>query len=181
MGGLVEKVRRRTTRNKDPMAVLKVLDTRNSFECVLFPRAYQQYRELVQEGEVLFFVGRISHDRGTSVVADGVIPFEKAQGRAVYVSVPAEEADAEFWTALRGVLRQAPGPAPVYVELESAGFRLRCRVGNGTKVQPTQRLAQGVEELVGPRRVKFDMRRAGRREEARRPGAGGYFAGRSAG
>ncbi len=159
MGGLVEKLRRRTTRNKDPMAVLKVLDVRNSFEAVLFPRTYEQFRELVQEGEVLFFAGRLSHTRGTSVIVDEVVPFEKARARSVRVQVPAEEADAELWQGLRDVLGETRGAAPVFVDLEGEAFRLRARVGNGTKVEPSERLAVRLEELVGGGRVTFAMSR----------------------
>ena len=52
VGGIVEDLKRRTTRSKDPMAVLKVLDIRNSLECVLFPRAFTQFSEMVVEGAV---------------------------------------------------------------------------------------------------------------------------------
>ncbi|KPK62529.1 MAG: hypothetical protein AMK73_05985, partial [Planctomycetes bacterium SM23_32] len=152
MGGLVEDVRRRTTRSREPMAVLKVLDLRGAFECVLFPRAYAEYRELVESSDVLFFAGRLSHARGTSVHVDEVIPFERAQGRlagAVLVTVACEEADAQLWALLRDVLRAHKGEVPVFVDLVGGGFRLRSRAGDGSGAEASDRLADQIEELVG--------------------------------
>ncbi|MGD2174332.1 MAG: DNA polymerase III subunit alpha [Candidatus Brocadiaceae bacterium] len=163
MGGMVEKVRRRTTRSGDPMAVLKVLDARNTFECVLFPRAYERHRDLLAEGRVLFFRGRISHRRGVSLQADQVLPFEKAQAQlaqAVFVTVPCEEAEAGLWSSLRGILSRNKGRVPLFVDLMSDGLRLRCRVENGLAVDASDGLAEALEDLLGAGRVRFAIARA---------------------
>jgi len=158
MGGMVEKVTRRTTRSKDRMAVLKVLDAKDVFECVLFPRAYENHRDLIEEGAVLFFAGRISHRRGTSLQADEVIPFEKVETqktRAMFVKVSCETTDAEVWPALRGLLAGSDGGVPVFLDLVSGSFHLRSRVENGMAVKATERLAEQVEELTGAGTVRF--------------------------
>jgi DNA polymerase-3 subunit alpha len=158
MGGMVEKITRRTTRSKDPMAVLKVLDAEDVFECVLFPRAYEKYRELVEEGAVLFFAGKVSHTRGKSLQADDVIPFEEVETqktRAMFVRVACETTDPELWPALRGLLGRSEGGVPVFLDLVSDSFRLRSRVENGMTVKATERLAEQVEELTGEGTVRF--------------------------
>ncbi len=169
MGGMVEKVRRRSTRARDPMAVLKVLDARNTFECVLFPRAYEKHREHVVEGQVLFFTGRVSHVRGTSVQVDEVLSFEKVTDRrakGILLSIPCDGAESDLWPALGGILSRHGGRVPVYVDLRSDGFRLRARVGNALMVDASEGLAEEIEELAGVERVQFaieqgDGRRGG--------------------
>jgi DNA polymerase-3 subunit alpha len=175
MGGIVASIRRRTTRTKDTMAVLRVLDVRDSFECVLFPRAYEQYRDLLAADEVLFFSGRVSHRRTVSLQADEVIPLDKARARlasSIFVTVPCEEADAGIWSTLAGILREHKGSVPVFIDLVGEGFRLRSRVGNGTMVDASEPLAQQIEELVGPGRVTFGIELSNRRPPRRRPRAG---------
>jgi DNA polymerase-3 subunit alpha len=165
MGGLVEGISRRTTRRKDLMAILKVLDIRGVFECVLFPRAYTEYRQAVEADEVLFFAGRVSQSRGPALHVDEVIPFDKVQGRlaaALLVSLPCEEAGEDLWAALADVLREHKGDVPVFVDLLGEGFRLRSRVGNGAGVAPSDRLADEIEELVGAGSVTFGMERSPR-------------------
>ncbi len=164
MGGMVEKVRRRTTRSKNAMAILKVLDARGgTFECVLFPPTCDEYAEQVKEGEVLLFAGSVSHTRGTSVRVDEVIPFEKVHSRpahAVRVTVHCDEADEELWTGLKDLMVRYKGRVPVFVDLESEHTRLLSRVGNGFGVQVCGELADRMEELVGAGSVRLDIRRS---------------------
>jgi len=164
MGGMIESVKRRTTRTNDVMAVLRVLDTRDSFECVLFPRAYEQYRDLVEVGRVLLFAGKVSHTRASSLQADEVLSLEKAQAGlagALVVTVPCAEAKAEMWSALRELLSRHRGQVPVFVDLVEDGFKLRSRVENGMGVEATERVAEEIEHIVGAERVTFGMRRGG--------------------
>jgi len=161
VGGIVEDLKRRTTRSKDPMVVLKVLDVRNSLECVLFPRAFERYRDQVVEGAVLLFVGQVSQTRGTSVQVDEVIPLDQAQARldeGVYGTLAAGQADAPLWARLKEVLGRHAGRAPVCVELVGQGFRLLSRVSNGFMVDASEALAQEVEALVGEGAVRFGIR-----------------------
>jgi len=178
MGGVVEKVRRRSTRAGDPMAILTVLDVSNSFECVLFPRTYQKCGELVEVGQVLFFIGRVSHTRGTSLQAAQVVPFEKMQVglvNAVFVTVPCREAELEVWSALGDILGRNSGKVPVFVNLVSDGWTLQARVGVPGGVNVSDRLAQQIEEVVGGGRVRFGIRRnGGEQGTRRRRRAGGY-------
>jgi len=161
VGGLIEEVKRRTTRAKDPMAVLKVLDIHNSLECVLFPRAFERFSDQVVEGAVLLFAGRVSHTRATSVQVEEVIAIEQAQARlaeGVRIRLPADEADGAVWRRLREVLERHPGRAPVHVELVAQEFRLLARVANGFTVDASEPLAREIEEVAGEGSVRFDIR-----------------------
>ncbi len=178
MGGVVEKVRRRSTRAGDPMAILTVLDVSNSFECVLFPRTCQKYGELAEVGQVLFFTGRVSHARGTSLQVAEVVPFEKMQAglaNAVFVTVPCQEAELGVWSALGDVLARNSGKVPVFVNLVSDGWTLQARVGVPGGVNVSDRLAQQIEEVVGDGCVRFGIRQnGGEQGTRRRRRAGGY-------
>jgi DNA polymerase-3 subunit alpha len=183
MGGMIEDVRRRTTRSNEPMAVLKVLGVRSPFECVLFPRAYGEFKDSLDPGNVLFFAGRVSHRRDTSVQVEALIPFDKAQARlaeSMFVTVPADGAGKELWEELKGVLERHAGGVPVYVDIEGEGYRLRTRIANGTTVKASDRLAEELEGLLGPGSVRFGISLASARPRDngrsrwRRNGANGY-------
>jgi DNA polymerase-3 subunit alpha len=161
MGGMIENVARKTTRTKKPMAILQVLGPRGMFEVVVFPNTWEDYGEFCQVGQVMFFEGPISHNRGTSLNADEIIPFEKAPARlgaSVYVTVPCQSADAGLWEDLARIIDQNQGRVPCYVDLEHDGIVLRTRVNNGTLVAPTDRLADQIEDLVGAGSVRFGLR-----------------------
>jgi DNA polymerase-3 subunit alpha len=179
MGGMIEDVRRRTTRSNDPMAVLKVLGVKSPFECVLFPRAYGEFKDSLEPGAVLFFAGRVSHRRDTSVQVEALIPFDKAQARlaeSMFVTVQTDTAEQGLWQGLKDVLERHAGSVPVYVDIEADGYRLRTRVANGTTVKASDRLADEVEALLGPGSVRFGISLASARPRdngrARRRGNG---------
>ncbi len=159
MGGMVEKVRRRSTRSKDPMAVLKVLDAEGVFEAVLFPRAYEQYREDVQVGEVLFFAGRVSHSQGTSLIVEEVMQFDQVPRLAKWscLRIDCTAFNGSVWGELKSILARHRGTASVYLDLVSEEFRIRCRAGNGMKARPTSQFADEVESLLGPQSVTFGV------------------------
>jgi len=159
MGGMVEKLSRRSTRSGDAMAVLKILDPEDTFECVLFPRSYARYRDLLNEGSVLMFAGRVSHRRGTSLQADRALPLEKArseQAQAIFLTVPCEEgADPELWPSLAAVLARHRGHVPVFLDLLSDGLRLRSELSSAMAVKASEGLAGELQELLGAGQVRF--------------------------
>jgi DNA polymerase III alpha subunit len=141
------------------MAVVKVLDTHNTFEAVLFPRAYEKYREAVEAGKVLFFGGRVSQTMGASLQVEEVIEEEAVQrlAKATVIRVPCEEAATSTWPALTGILKRHRGGLPVFVDLVGKGFAVRCRAGNGTKAQASDAFAREVEDLLGQGSLTFDV------------------------
>jgi len=178
MGGMIEAVARRTTRIKEVMGVLKVLDVHGTFECVLFPRTFEKYREQCRPGRTFFFVGAVSHRRGDSLQADELIPLDQAQARladSVYVTIPCLDAGDGLWAKLADVLRSHQGTVPCYVDLTDEHVRLRARVGNGMEVAASDSLASDIERLVGPGAVRFGIRENGpRRARAGRKGGSPY-------
>lgn len=161
MGGMIEDVSRKTTRTKKTMAILKVMDPRGPFEVVLFPETWEKYGEFCQVGEVAFFEGCVSHNRGTSLNADEVIAFDDASrrlGASVYVTVPCDVADSALWAGILRIVRENKGRVPLFVDLQQADVRLRARVNDGTLVAPTERLAEQLEDLVGAGAVRFGLR-----------------------
>ncbi len=161
MGGMVEKVNRRTTRNKDAMAVLKVLDVKNTFEAVLFPRAFEKYGPMVEAGT-------------------GALPRRQARPRARHLAAgggghplrggAAAGEGRDDPRALRGGRRPALGApwrtsssataaaCPSTIDIVSERFRIRSQAGNGTRARASDELADEVERLLGPQSVTFDVR-----------------------
>jgi len=178
LGGIVEAVRKRRLRDGRQMAILKVLDLKGMAECVLWPETFDRFQKLVDSDKVMLFCGTVSKRRGTSVQVSDIVQMRDALQRlvrAVVIRVPCGEAMAELFPRLRGVLDGHAGEATVYFDLESDGLVLRCQPSNGMRVAPSEELAGQVEELLGPRTVRFGVEapaRRGRSDARARRGAG---------
>ena len=171
IGGLIESVKLSRTRDGRRMAVLKLLDVAGSAECVVFPGVYERVQQMLEPYQIVLIEGTVGHRRGsTQVKVDRIIPLrqvQKAMTESVVITVCCEQADGQFWSSLRALLEGNGGTVPVYLELVSDRHRLRSRVGNGAGgVEPSERLARQVEELVGEGRVTFSVLQNGRRKRS---------------
>ncbi len=74
--GLIMTRRARTTRNKEMMAILTVEDLAGSCEVLVFPRTYQQYADVLREGQPVLIGGRLSikEDDSPKLIAEWVCP-----------------------------------------------------------------------------------------------------------
>jgi DNA polymerase III subunit alpha len=173
MGGMIESVQRRTTRQKKTMAILKILDTTGSFDCVLYPEEWEANHETCQEGAILFFIGTVSHDRGTDLHVGHIMPLEHARGNlaaGVHLEVPCPLPSETLWHDLGGVIKEHPGHVPCFVDLVSAqGYRLRTRVNGGTMVAAGEPLVRAAERLLGTGAVKFTIRDVAHLAAGKRP------------
>ncbi|MER3418586.1 MAG: DNA polymerase III subunit alpha, partial [Chloroflexota bacterium] len=82
VAGIVAGLRVVVTKAKQTMAVATLEDLQGALEVVVFPRTYEQTREIWQEGAILLVAGRVDH-RGeeVSLLADLVMPWDEAEAR----------------------------------------------------------------------------------------------------
>ncbi|MFW5982664.1 MAG: DNA polymerase III subunit alpha [Candidatus Brocadiia bacterium] len=161
VGGLVEDINKRRLKDNRPWCTLQVLDIEDTMECLLWPEAYEEYREMLQPGDVLLFRGSVSHRRGTSVIVDEVLPLENAARRlvnGVLVDVPCEVAGDEIWADLEDVFARREGRVPIYLEIRSGELALRCEVTGNGGVTASEGLAAEIEQMLGEGTVQFSVR-----------------------
>ena len=169
LGGIIESVRKRRTRDNRAMAVLKVLDLKGNVECVLFPDVYERHQDSVESDGVFLFKGTVNKERGTSLRVDEVIPLERAQKspvQGVVIRVQCGEMTREGWSELCAALSRHKGGVPTYLDLESDELALRCRAANGHSVDASARLAEELETLLGQGCVRYALALNGPRHRA---------------
>ncbi len=73
VGGLVTDIRHIVTKKGDSMAILTLEDITGTINVVLFPRTWEQYRDMVEEDRVIIVSGKADTARGDmQVIADSV-------------------------------------------------------------------------------------------------------------
>jgi len=81
--GLIVSRRARTTRNKEMMAIMILEDLAGTCEVLAFPRVYQQFSELLREGQTVLLAGKLSlrEDDNPKLIAELVSPLDPRQTR----------------------------------------------------------------------------------------------------
>ena len=73
LGGIVEEIRPVITKKNDSMAFIKLADFTGSLEVVVFPKTYNEFKNILQPESCVVIKGRISHRNGeVSIVAEKV-------------------------------------------------------------------------------------------------------------
>jgi len=160
MAGIVTALKNRRTRKGDTMALLKLEDLEGSVEVIIFPEAYGRHKSLLEEDAAVLMTGNVEiAEEQRRLMADSVLALDQAEekrAREVVIRVPEGELEAETVSRVRDLLREAPGPCPVFLEVtRPAAFRATVRVSNDLKVSPSRDLTQALEGVLGKGAVRF--------------------------
>jgi DNA polymerase III subunit alpha len=134
------------------MVFMRLDDVTGGAEVVVFNSVYESARELIAADRVLIVKGRVDHKQEgeTKLLASEVSPFEAIpERREVCLRVDAQRAPAGVIRELAGLIRDFPGEAPVFVDLETSLGSKRLEFGAGYRVAPTPDFYAEVKHLLG--------------------------------
>jgi len=158
VGGLIKSVRTIITRTGKnvgaKMAVFDLEDLAGTLSCVVFPRHYQQFQEVIQPDRIVFVRGQVDRQREEPQIRTSeVFDVTEAPGRlssAVVVRLGKDGLDEAMLTAVRDVLAAHPGGLPVFLQLETAGNgKALIRVGDHLRVAMDGGLQRDLAGLLG--------------------------------
>jgi DNA polymerase-3 subunit alpha len=155
IGGIVAATRPLKTRKGDRMCVFTLEDAHGSVEVVVFPDAFRQNGQLVEEGRMVLVKGRCERDEETArILAAEIAPIEIVRERlasSVAITLSAPRHDRETFMRLWDVLMQHKGDRRVAIELLDPDRHLRVTldVNAQIRVRPSERLVLEVEKICG--------------------------------
>ncbi len=155
--GLAQTVVKSGTYAGKKMARFKLEDLEGNVGVTVFPRTFDQFRNLLVEDTVVLARGKLD-ERGEepALILEELMTIEDALKRfegGLVVQVTPE--DAELLPQLRDALKRHPGKRPVYLMVTgSDGHVRRVRLGE-TRVEINAALAQEVDSLLGRSRVRL--------------------------
>lgn len=175
---LVPRLKVRTTKKNATMATGVAEDYFGSIEVLVFSKAFEQYRTLLQSGEALLLTGKVSvrEEEATKLLVDRVARAPKAgealrvpavsKGAArpappavtaetpssrhgVYLRVPSEQ--SREWRSVQPVLRLFDGNEPLYVRFSDTGKLVKA--SKTRFVDPQKELLRELARLLGEENV----------------------------
>ena len=158
IGGRITAMRRIVTKKGDQMAFITMSDGDSEAEITIFPRVLEPASSSIDVD--LFTALRVTAGRRNgdiNLVAEEVIPLESLEKKislSVNVTLSEEEIDPDRLTRLKAFLAEHPGDAPFVLRVDAEDGRFLVRAGEGFCVSPSVELQRGLEEIVGPGRVR---------------------------
>ncbi len=169
LGGMIQELNIRFTKSNLKMATFKLEDIYGAIPVTVFPNALKSCEDQLVKGRVVLVEGKATHrerinnnDEEDAVVeveirADGVIPFEKSNGKkaaeaAKAVHLRLDDSAPNVLDSLRPIMDAYPGLLPVYIWLKS-GER-RQMVQTRYKVDPNGQFIAAVNHLLGRNSIR---------------------------
>ena len=169
--GLIAKIKQTTTRAKqEKMAILKIEDLDGAVEALVFPRAYSKISRYIQLNTITHIRGTLNLTEDTpKIIVEDIFPFEEIYKLISSMSINLSGIKENIFETLKNMLAEHKGSVPIYLRLDtspctkqtsaakqaSSRGRVQLVVGENLYVQPSEKLIQELDELLGEERLSL--------------------------
>ena len=118
VGGIINTLTKKFTKKGQQMAFITLEDLVGTVEVIVFPRQYEQYRTLMEEGQIIFVTGeaQIEENNDGKVIANNISSFE-AMPSKIWISFKNKDEYFEKEKELQDLLWENHGNDTVMVYL----------------------------------------------------------------
>ena len=172
VGGIITETKRVRTRNGDHMMFASLDDLGGSVEMLVFGKALAEHAAILTADRVVVVKGRVDHKEAdkTCLVVQSLEEFDPSpeeiaraseQARAaarsasalaepVTLRLPAAALTGDALEELKHTIEGFPGPAEVWIELETSAGTRRLRLGKEYRVRHTPAIRAELEQALLP-------------------------------
>ena len=159
IAGLISEKKAILTKKGDRMAFVTIEDLSGKIECLVFPKVYAEYWELLDSGEPLVIEGyvKLSEERRSFFINKIRLIEDEADDRvtAVVVKVNTDELHDYSLQKLKQILLSYRGSVPAHLVFESSDGRAKMNLGENFLVNPSPQLAAKINEELNGNFVSF--------------------------
>lgn len=174
VGGLITALRQVMTKRNDQMAILTIEDYTHSLEIVVFPKAFEKYRDLIANDMAVAIRGRADiNDENVQIMAEEIMllggdvatsgtvsaraarntgpVWEVGKGSKLFIKIPVHLEKTNLGDMITEVLKKHPGTVPVYFHL--MGSRRTILADEKYWIQTDDQLHRELEAMLEPNSV----------------------------
>lgn len=159
LGGMIREQKVILTKKGDKMAFLTLEDLSGTMECLVFPRVYAEYVDLLASDEPVIMTGQVNLSENPRKFFPQKILKLKDQAEervtGVRISVKLEELNPTRLERFRQVLLSYRGSVPSHVIFEGSEGKARMKLGQDFMVNPTPQMAAKINEIFNTNAVQF--------------------------
>ncbi len=152
IGGIINAVNIKYTKNNQPMAFLTLEDLNGSVEVIVFPNAYEKCRELLEVDRKVLISGRadIEADRDSKLICENMADFDNLPGK-LWIQFPDSKSFADNKEDLIRQLKGYPGLDTVIIYIGDTKTRKKM----GFTIKADEYLVKNLSNQYGNENVKL--------------------------
>ena len=153
VGGIVNDIRTLFTKKGQQMAFIQLEDLVGTVEVIVFPRQYEQYKNLIEEGRILFVSGdaQIEENNDGKVLANSITEFDQMPSQLWIAFKNKDEYEAKEPELLE-IIASHRGNDKVFIAL--AEERQKKSLSADKRVEITESFVEKLKERYGEDMVK---------------------------
>ncbi|MGL5617342.1 MAG: OB-fold nucleic acid binding domain-containing protein [Sarcina sp.] len=154
IGGILNQVSRKVTRNNTIMAFATLEDLSGLMELVVFPKTLERCNSLIHEDLMIVVKGRLSfkEDEEPKILCEEILPLENINSDKLYIRVEDAQKAREINKALKIALAPYKGNTPVYIA--TAKERQSFRLVRESWIEITDELLEFLKSKFGDENIK---------------------------
>lgn len=154
IGGIVTSYRKKLTKKGDQMGFFRLEDLEGALEVILVPQVFEKYNNLLEEDLPILVTGQlnVSEEELPKLRAQKMKPLAltASEGEECLIELRASRLHRQTVQDLQHLLLQYHGDCPVIFKyIDNDNMITRVRAGENFFIQPSPKLAQQIEEIVG--------------------------------
>ena len=158
VAGLVVSIRLTNSRN-GRMAFVTLDDRTARLEAVVYPEAYQRYRDLLIVDRLLVFQGEVADEDFTVQRVLDIDEARQKYAKRLTVRLTSSSVEGDLLQSLAETIEPyRRGPIPVCIDYRRPDARVRMSLGEDWRVRPTDDLLSRLREVAGGDRVVVEYR-----------------------
>ena len=158
IGGLINNVSIKLTRNNDTMAFILLEDIFSNVEVIVFPKVYEKYKKLLENDAKILISGRASFnaDENGKLVAENIFDLDE-DSYELWIQYANREAYDEDVANLLLDFGSFQGETPVYIYLKEE--KMKKYMGDNWKVDLNDKLLSILKNRFGEGNVKTVLKK----------------------
>ncbi|MGD9367081.1 MAG: DNA polymerase III subunit alpha [Desulfobacteraceae bacterium] len=154
IGGMITSSKVIRTKREELMAFIQLEDLHGGVEVIVFPSVYASCQDLLSDDHPVMVQGKVQLDeKGAKILADTVIPMEKAEAMwtaKVQFNIDAQRSDKAILADLRDLLRRHPGDCRGMICIKMADdVETVLAMAESWRFRPGDALTREVNGLLG--------------------------------
>ncbi|HZK58230.1 MAG TPA: DNA polymerase III subunit alpha [Clostridia bacterium] len=164
VGGMITEINIKTTRNNQMMAFVNLEDLFGNIECIIFPKTFKYYNNLIHEENFVILEGtlNIKEEEQPKVLVNTINPllkipenglknFGTGKSKRLYIKIK-NKRDWDLIEKTKPIFRQHSGKTPIIIYIEESEERLRA--DRELWVKPDDELINKLLNFFGAGNVK---------------------------
>jgi DNA polymerase III subunit alpha len=159
IAGMITTRKNILTKKGDKMCFAQLEDLHGKVECIVFPRTFAEYEEILGEDDPLVITGQVNLDESPRKFFPTKIEKLKQEAETrvsgVRVNVSLPKVNSQKLHRLKETILSYKGSVPCHIVFDNEDGRARLPLGEGFLVNPVPQLAAKINQIFNENSVKF--------------------------